>query len=223
MQADDIYAVVSSRLQDMTAVRRWPWDSPNTDHELSLERFINKGLLTIALQRPDATAEVKDFTLVQDLKQELAGTDLALIDCYFFMDEHGAIQNAVTRIERKDLDAYSPYWVTKEGNVYHWVYDRLQNPRSFFVIPKPDKADQQLKALVSKVPTYVTSPATILSISDLYAPALIELVLYQVFASDTDDANWQKAMGCMQVAAEIMGIKLETDITQPMKSMHDRG
>ena len=61
-------------------------------------------------------------------------------------------------------------------------------------------------------------PETELNISPLYEAALIEVVLYQVLASDTDDNNWQKGMSCLETFARILGIKLDADRVAPYRT-----
>lgn len=216
MQAKDIYALVSQRLQDMDDPRRWPWDAPADDNEVSLQRFLNAALLLVATQRPDATATTKDLTLVAGGIQELAADDLFLLDCLYVLDDSDDPLRSVTRIDRRDIDTFNTGWMLSSGDIWHWAYDRTENPRHFWVIG-PATAGQKIKAVVGERPVTVSAKDDELNISPLYQLALSELVLYQVFASDTSDTNYQKGMAALENFAQVMGIKLRADLMAPFK------
>ena len=222
MKASDVYKLVSSRLQDLASPQRWPWTAPATDADVSLQVFLNNALLTLALQRPDATAVTKDFTLVAGPLQSLGATDLFLLDCLYTLDSDDAPERVITRINKQDIDGYSLSWPVTDGDIYNWAYERIETPRQFWVIPGA-VADKKIKVIMSEYPVSVTLPTTELVITPLYLPALAEMVLYQVFASDTEDANWQKAMGCLQTAAQIMGVKIDIDANAPLKTKKSEG
>ena len=220
MQAKDIYAVVSSRLQDMMDPRRWPWESSG-DNKVNLERFLDNATLSVVSQRPDATASIKTITLSEGSLQTLSVGDLFLLDCLYFLDE-GKPVHSLTRINRADIDAYSLNWPSKDSAIYHWAYERAVNPRNYWVVSGA-KAGDKIMASVSKKPTVVTSPTTKLNLTPTYQPALVEAVLYQVFASDTSDTNYQKAMGCLETFARILGVKFETDVKAPFITRRSEG
>ncbi len=217
MKAKDVYALVSSRIQDLKEDRRWPWETPADDEAVSLERFLNNAMLTVAVQRPDATSTIKNFTLAAGPLQTLGATDLALLDCLYTLDSSDNPANVVTRINRQEMDAFSLSWPSASGGIYHWAYERIESPRNFWVLPGATAGDK-IKVVMSEYPVTVSDPGDDLNITFLYQPALAELVLYQVLASDTDDTNWQNAQGCLQAAAQVMGIKLDSDINIPLKT-----
>lgn len=218
MKAKDIYKLVSSRLQDLRLPdRRWPWEAPASDSEPSLQDFLNSAMLAVALQRPDATAAIKDLTLVKGSLQALGEGDLFLLDCLYALDANNDPVQAITRIDRREMDALSLSWIGGASAIHHWSYERAVNPRSFWVISGAEAGDR-IRASVSEYPVKVVSPETELNISPLYQPALAEMVLYQVFASDTGDTDWQKAGACLEAAARIMGVKLQMDVSAPVKT-----
>lgn len=223
MQAQDVYKTVSARLQDLKITRRWSWEAPSTSEDASLQDFLNNALLNVVLQRPDASSVVKTHICVEGCKQALTSDDLCLLDCIYSLDENGDPDTVLTLIDRKDLDIYNSSWYqSKDSAPYHWAYDRLNAPRIFWVYPGCATGDSLL-VNVSEKPTTISAPTTTISIPDLYKPALDAWVLYEVLASDTDDANWQKATQYQQTFYQILGVKLQTDMTNPINLRKNEG
>ncbi|MFP4629423.1 MAG: DUF6682 family protein [Desulfohalobiaceae bacterium] len=216
MQAKDIYALVSQRLQDMQEPRRWPWEDAG-DTEVSLQRFLNNALLLVALQRPDSTSVIKPFTLQTGALQELGSDDLFLLECPYLLDDDDKPKRSLTRIDRQDLESHRNSWFSEDGDIWHWAYERTENAKHFWVVSGA-KDGQKVQTIMSERPDKVADPTDELQISATYQPALAEAVLYQIFASDTSDTNYQKAMHALENFAQVLNIKLNADLFAPVGS-----
>lgn len=225
MKAKDVYRTVSSRLQDLHEPRRWPWPSPPTENDPSLQTFLNNGLLSVALHRPDSTAVSDIKTLSVGHMQYLDEGDLSLLECVRFMDVDENPIRAVTRIDRSEMDAYLVDWYAENGDsdgVWNWAYDKLTNPLIYWVYPGGRIGDK-LEVVVSKRPAIIDDPDEDLEISDLFKSALDAWVLFEVMASDTSDANWQKASQYLQTFGQILGVKMEIDMSFPVRLRNSEG
>jgi hypothetical protein len=222
MKAKDIYYLVSARLMDLVDPQRWPWTTPSSEKDVSLEAYLNNALLAVVAQRPDATANVKDLTLVAGVLQELEAEDLTLIDILFALDNTNKPVRTLTRINKQEIDLFTIGWGITEGDIYHWAYEDLITPRKFWVIPGAALGDK-IRVVTSIKPVEVSDPEDELLIPLTYKPALVEMILYQVFASDTDDANWQQAVGCLQNYAQIMGMKFQVETNIPFQTKKSEG
>lgn len=219
MIAQDVYKTVSSRIQDLTTPRRWPWDDPATTEDPSLQDFLNNALLNVALQRPDATATLVEATLIAGPRQTLASDELSLLECIEFISADESVKRAVTRIDRSEMDAFLVDWYSEETDsdgVWNWAYEKLSNPLVYWVSPGAAAGDK-MKQVVSKRPVKVTSAADDLEISELFKPALDAWVLYELLSSDTDEFNPQKAMHFHQSFYQILGVKIQADMAFPVK------
>ena len=225
MKAKDVYKTVSSRLQDLSEPRRWPWDAPFGDADPSLQVFLNNALLNVALHRPDSTAKSEIKTLVQGHMQTLGSDDLSLLECVRYMDEDEKPIRAVTRIERSEMDAYLVDWYSENGEndgIWNWAYDRMTNPFIYWVYPGA-KEGAKLETVVSKRPIKVEGLNSELEISELFKSALDAWVLFEVMASDTSDANWNKASQYLQTFGQILGVKMEIDMSFPVRVRNSEG
>lgn len=218
MQAKDVYKTVSSRIQDLSLERRWPWEAPISDVTPSLQDFLNNALYNIVMQRPDATSTFLEKTLVDGARQSLADDELSLFECVRFISADGLITRAITRIDRSEMDAFMSDWYSEDDDtgVWHWAYEKRHEPKVFWVFPKA-VAGGKVEVIVSRLPTLITSPNDTITIPEIYKGALDAWILYEILMGDTEDYNPNKAMHFYESFFQILGVKLSIDRSYPAK------
>ena len=179
MQASIILDQVTDILQDKTNIR---WT------EAELIRSLNDGQRAIVLLRPDSSAQNAAIQLVAGSKQSIPSTGLRLLDIVRNMGTNGAIAGRAVRIvQREVLDAQIPDWHTQTGTVVkHYMLDN-RDPRRFYVYPAvPANASVFLELVYSSNPRDVASSTDMVSVDDIYAPALVNYVVFRAYSKDAE-------------------------------------
>lgn len=174
---------VSEVLQD---VGRTTWT------EQQLLEWANDAVRSLVLVRPDTTAVKESVALVDGTSQRLIGAnDLRFIQATRNMGSSGSIPGrAITQGDVRAMDAYNPSWHTDSSGqeVRHYFFDEAR-PREFWVYPPVSLAlgPVYVEVVKSVVPGVITAVGDTVPVDDIYAPALIEWMLYRAFIRDADD------------------------------------
>ncbi len=202
--AQSIIRRATDLLQDQTSVR-WPANE--------LVRWLNDAQRTIAKVRPDSMNTTTTMTLAAGTRQDLDSGSLSpspskLIEITRNMAATSA-KKAVRLVPRQILDAQTPGWHALAGSVdiLHYMFDP-RDPKTFYVYP-PATTLAQLEVMYSAYPTDITEPADgalysavtgDISLPDLYADDLLNLVLYRAYSKDFEGAgNEQRAASYLAV------------------------
>ena len=174
-------------LQDATNTR---W---STDEMIG---WLNDGQREIVTYRPDANTKYGTGTLAAGPRQDLTTMSgitnpAKLIDIVRNMAS-GSNKSAVRIMSRDDMDAQVIGWYAMTGsiNTIHYMFDG-RDPRSFYVYP-PALSNTQLEIVYSAFPVDVPAPTGTdltgvtgsIGVSDFYANALLDYVLYRCFSKD---------------------------------------
>lgn len=197
-------------LQDTTdAGVRWP--------STELLGWLNDGYLEVVLQRPDANSAVGTFTCVAGTRQQLDRegggfeNSLTLLDVVRNMASTSS-KGAVRQIDRSVLDDQRRTWHA-EGqtpDIQHWMHDP-RVPRAFLLYP-PASSAAQLEVLYSLAPARHESIAGTINLTDNYANALLDYMLYRAYSKDAEyTANAQRATGHYQAMQTALGAKAQAD------------
>jgi hypothetical protein len=189
--------------------------------EFELLGWLNDGQLEVVIAAPNANAVTENFTCVVGVKQTAPASTLRVIE---FIRNRGtsgtADGNAIRDIKRKALDNFMPGWGTvtasnpSSATVIHTMYDADDNSQVFYVWPpQPSSGFGIIELCRSVIPTKITdtAPGTKITISDHYAKALLDYLVYKARKKDSDYGNTPKAMAFYQSFASAVGIKFTMD------------
>lgn len=202
-------------LQDtLDANIRWPLTE--------LLGWLNDGQRDIVLQKPNAYTKNAVLTLVGGTKQALPSDGITLIDVVRNMGTSGAEPGRGVRIAMREiLDAQTPDWhaSTTSSRVVHYMYSRL-DPKNFYVFPpQPSAPCGSVEIIYSAAPADATL-VSVITVDDIYAPALLDYVLYRAYSKDaeyTQDQN-RAATHFQAYAFSVTGKAKGEDGTNPNSS-----
>lgn len=220
MLASEILTLVSFELNDPSPGVRWP-------QATTLLSYLNDAQRAVALARPDASANTSSALLVAGTLQTLPAGGLRLLDVTRNMGANGTTSGAAVRlVDRKAFDLYNSNWPAGSTGtaVVAAFYDHKRNPLSYYVTPPvPASPAVYLEVCVSKSPTNLTAVSDAISVSDVYAPALIAWILYRAYSVNTQSqASFQRARSNFEAFAALMGIKTNAEqMDNPMPGAAD--
>ena len=199
--------VTRARLVLQDAATRW------ADSELAL--WITDGCTFIAINRPDACIVSGTMALAAGAKQSIAGLTppgMRLIDVV----SEVATGKGVKLVDRQTLDTHRPGWhAATAGATQNYVYDSRE-PQTFYVYPPATGSSPTLSIIYQRAPVVITSGtlgSQVLSVGDLYLPALLDYVLFRCYSKDADDTkNAELAMMYLTACANGLGIKDAKDL-----------
>lgn len=152
-------------------------------------KWLNDGQRRVALLRPDACVTTGNIPLVAGVEQTLPAGALRLMDIYA-----NANGGPVRLVDRDELD-HGPEanWrsATQTADIEAYVYDPL-TPKLFMVYPPAVNATN-LRGSWSVAPTDCTSGASALGVDDIYADAVLDHMLFRMFAKNGKGQDPQKA------------------------------
>lgn len=205
-------------LQERGTGIRW------TDSELL--GWLNEAYVAVATQRPDAHSVIEMIELQAGARQALPAGGLRLMDVV--ADEQGRTIRATSR---RTLATMRPDWQAETpGDRFEFFLVDERLPTTFWLYP-PAAAGVKVEA------SYITTPeqhgtetldavsADPLSVSDRYATALLDFLLYRAFAKDAETpANLSRSQSHYQAFAVTMGGKGQGDVlTSPNGGGDDAG
>jgi hypothetical protein len=161
--------------------------------------YLNDGQREVVKVRPDATSTTTSVALTPGFKQSLPAGGTKLLDVI----KNSAGRNRAVRMVNRDLlDAQVPGWYGEAAtlDIQHFMYDPRE-PKVFYVYP-PAASGAALDIIYSALPVDVplipedapfSSVAGEISISDLYANALQDYVLFRAYSKDSEEASVTRA------------------------------
>ncbi len=213
--AQSIIHRATDLLQDQTSVR-WPCNE--------LVRWLNDAQRAIIKVRPDAMNTTGTLTLVAGSRQNLSSlTPVAskLIEITRNMAASSTKQ-AVTLVSRHILDAQTPAWHSIPGavTILHYMFD-ARDPKTFYVYP-PALTTSQLEVMYSAYPTDITEPADgatytsvsgNLSVPDIYADDVLNLLMYRAYSKDSEYAgNEARAAAYLNTVTASLGAEIAATV-----------
>lgn len=205
ISAQSVIQRVATTLQDLSAVR---WSTAE------LVRYLNDGQRETILYRPDATSTTASVTLIVGARQTLPADGYKLLDVF-----RNSIGNkrSIRMTDRTLLDTQFPNWENLTGvlEIKHFMYD-TRDPTVFYVYP-PAAVGAFVDVLYSKYPDDIVEPASgthdavtgNISVSDLYANAIANYVLYRAYTKDSEySVNAQTAVAYLNAFQSAIGAEL---------------
>ena len=143
--------------------------------------WTNEAQQFVVSVKPGSNTMVANVLLASGTRQSLPIDGASLIDIQRNVSGH-----AVRIVARDALDSLLPNWhVAKPSNVVkNYVYDP-NVPTVFYVYPPSDgTAEVMLNYAAS--PAAMTLETATLAVNDIYAPAVLNYVVFRAFSKDTD-------------------------------------
>ena len=196
-------------VQDQTNVR-WPQAEWLAD--------LNDAQREVVLYKPQASVKnVSVLLSAGQTKQALPSDAIQLIDVVRNMGSNGTTPGSAIRItSREVLDAQVPEWhsaANLAGTIKHYCFD-ARDPKTYYVYPKAASTAWHVDVIYSAAPTDCALGGTI-QIDDIYANALLNLMLYRAYSKDAEYAqNGQLAAAYYQAALASLGVKGQIEVAQ---------
>jgi hypothetical protein len=209
IQVNNLVARAGTIAQDQTGIR-WP----NTEW---LD-WLNDGQREIVLLKPQASVKNVSVALAANAsKQSLPSDGVLLIDVVRNLGSSGSTPgDAIRVVSREVLDAQRPSWhsdANTDGKIKHYCFDP-RDPKNYYVYPKAPASAWAVELIYSASPTDAVIGGAI-SIDDIYANALLNLMLYRAYSKDAEyAANAQLAAGYYAAAMNSLGVKGQTEVSQ---------
>ena len=206
---------VQITLQDTTNIR---W----TQEELL--NYLNDAQREIALLKPDATSINTNIQLATGTQQSLPSGGNRILRVLRNMSSAAGDATggrAIRQVSLESLDAQDPNWhdptatgLSKHTTIVkHWVYDE-SDPKVFYVYPgvAGNAFVEIVYSVVPGVLDYSSSGSSELGVSDIYANAVINFILYMAHNKDSESAgNQAKATGYYTLFTNAIGQKTQLD------------
>lgn len=179
--------------------------------------WLNDGQRAVCTVRPDANSQTQNLTLVAGARQTLPAGALRMLRPTRNMGADGATVGKTVRFtEGSVADNANRSWqlAAPASPVREVLYDEKSDPLTFWVNP-PGVATWKLEAILAQPPTDVPNPVStnLIQLTDAYAPALIEWMLYRNYALATQALQqWQRAVGHFNAFFNLLGVKLKADM-----------
>jgi hypothetical protein len=207
MLASKIIDRVKEVLQDNNSV---------TWTETQLIEWLNDALRAVVDNRPDATSVTASMALAAGTKQSLPAGGAKLLKVIRNMGAGGATPGRAIRIVDQDtLDENAPNWHadTPTAEVKAYVFDAEADPKVFYVTPPAD-GTAQVEIAYSADPTEITAVGDTVPVPDVYAPSLIEWMLYRCFSRESiKTPNYQRGLNHQRAFFNLLGVKMQADLT----------
>lgn len=190
-----------------------------------LQYWLNDGYRELINLRPDASTASVEFACQAGARQVLTYADAARLLGVEYNTAATSKKYSVRLAARAALDSQRRQWRTEAQTVdiEQYLFDPLK-PLEFEVYP-PASASARLWIKYSAFPAAHTltaaqlvnpSTAEVLRVSDSFANALLDYVLYRAYSKDGEDGNAGKAAAYYSAFRTAVGEKNQTDaVSQP--------
>jgi len=178
------------------------------DHLLA----INDAQRLICQYRPDAESSTSAMLIIAGAKQSLPATARRLMSITRNMGADGTTSgNIIRKIEEEELNHTNPDWYNETGtSVAKYLYDQAR-PDEFYIYPSVTPPFY-IEIKTADLPIDVTVVGDSISISDIYAPALVSWVVYRLLSRDgSESSNVARSLEHKQTTYDILGIKSSGD------------
>lgn len=175
--------------------------------------YLNEGQRAVVALRPEASMTTGSVLLVAGTKQDLPTGGLSLIDVNRNMGAAGTTPGrTIQRISGEELDLYDPDWhlATAGVAVKHFVYNP-EVPKVFYVYPPQTASPEYIEMSYSTPPADVANIGTVISIDDIFEPALLQYLLYMAFSQDAPIGDMTKGGAHMNTFIGLLTGQIEQD------------
>lgn len=182
--------------------------------ETQILGWLNEAQKIIASLRADASVTLGVVLLVSGTKQSIVGR--RLMDVVRNMGSDGITPGkAVRLVERGIKDDFNPDWHADATSmeIKEYIYD-VRVPDEYYVYPPVSSShDIYVETLEATVPADVATASNSINVSDIYAPNLMEWMLFRIFCRDAEQVpDAQRAATHFSNFFTMMGEKLKVDL-----------
>lgn len=174
--------------------------------------WLNDGLRQISATNPTATNAVAVVRLTAGSRQYIPSDGWLLLSVSRNMGTNGTTPGRAIRIiSRELLDSYSPNWHTDTASAVtkHFLYD-IQDQTSFWVYP-PSNGSGYIELNYSRQPAPLTTQAQAIPVFDIYAPALVDYIVYRAHSKSAEYCKPEVAAAAYQAFAAAVGVKSQAE------------
>lgn len=152
--------------------------------------WLNEAQQTIVLALPQATATTTLVTTVAGAKQSIPADGWLLLKASRNMGTNGTTPGrSLVEVTHDQLSQNNPNWISDAGTASANVYYYLPVDRTtFWIYPPANSSGNRIEVIYSKQPTVITSESGTIDVADVYAPALLNYVLYRACMKDAEYA-----------------------------------
>lgn len=177
--------------------------------------------LAICMVRADAFVTRGQVDLVEGVRQTLPANGVRVFEVFWNTNASGDALTPVTPAKREEMNRVDRLWPTrsKQPIVKRFMHDD-RDPRSFDVDP-PNNGTGKLEMMYQAKPALYTETDKDktddlddpdLDIDDIYAPAIMDYVLFRAFSRDSiDTPNYQRGVQSLGQCLQMLGIKMNSD------------
>ena len=176
--------------------------------------WLNDAQRAIVSVRPDSSVLNHSVTLVAGTKQSITG--LRLMSVNRNMGADGLTPGrAIRLVERGIKDDFDPDWHTETAAlvVKEYIFD-ARTPKEYYVSPPVDTGTVvQIEVSEAVSPDDVADAGDPITLDDIYAPSMIEWIVYRFMARDSEETpSLQRAASHFQQFFSLLGAKLNPDM-----------
>lgn len=167
--------------------------------------YLNDGQRAIVSIVPEATGTTQNISLTAGTKQSIPTDGWMLLEATRNMGLDGNTPGrAVKLADRAILDETNPSWYSTATSTTQTIYMYNVRDRMNFYVYPPSPGTNKLEIIYSKIPADVTE-ATVISIADVYSPALLDYILFRAYSKNAEFVDQQKAPGHLQAFMAVLG------------------
>jgi hypothetical protein len=173
--------------------------------------WLNDGQRAASLLDPTVYSVIRTMRLAEGTRQQIAGTEL--LSVVRNMGTDGVTPgNAIRLVDRGIKDEFNPSWHSDTPSIIATEYmfdDRLR--ANFYVYPPQPQVPGYAEVCECVPPPDIPTVNDPITITDNYAPALIEFIVFRFFSRDSEEASAAKATTHAQMFASLIGGKRQVD------------
>lgn len=211
MIAGELVEQISEILQD---IKNITWTT--TD----ILRGLSRGTELVAMYRPDSSVKINTVLLEPSAMQTLPQEAHRFFDAICNMGSGTQEGRVIRMVDKAIKDASDSMWMSRPASdVIDEVLTDERSPKNYWVSPRP-LAGTHIQIGYTVAPAALTSMDDVLTVSDQYAPAVIEWALYVALSRDSEETpNYQRALDHKQTFFNMMGVKTQADTSTSPHSL----
>lgn len=173
-------------------------------------RYLNAGIRTLILGRPDAGAVTESVQLVAGVKQTLPSDALRLLDISRNMGTDGLTAGKIiTPTKREHVNYSNLLWpaATGDDSIENFSYD-ANTPEIFYVTPPvSNSTNVYVEMSTSQLPTAITATGDSTGTNDIFFEPLVQYMLYKAFSADDESVEFEKAQAYLGNFFRMLGME----------------
>jgi hypothetical protein len=148
-------------------------------------------------------------TTVAGIRQSIPADGWVLLRANRNMGLSGATSGRVLQlVAEEELTKNNPTWAsdTATGTAVAYAYTPVLKS-TFWIYPPADSSGNQIEVVYSRIPIELTTESTVITVLDIYAPVLLDYVLYKACSKDSEYApGLQLAQGYLATFNAMIGV-----------------